>query len=144
MIDILRRSNSSFSAAAIVGSLVGVAVISLYIGTGLLVAGWSLSAFLNQLSIETISYLLGMIALSIAFIGLPIATHLRFDLITPIAILVLIILGWLTLGAVQGLLSFQTIFGIALYAAYLSPGAIVLYAIFGGGEYLYRTKTSSR
>ncbi|WP_139328839.1 hypothetical protein [Haladaptatus litoreus] len=85
-----------------------------------------------------------MIVLVIAFVGLPIAIFLRFDLIAPLVLLVVVILGWLIVGAVQGILSFQTTFGLALYAAYLSPIALILYAIFGGSEYLFRTKKSSQ
>lgn len=144
MVPLVRRSHSSVGAAAVVGTLAGLAVVSSYFGAGLLVGGWNFSEFLTNLSVGTVGYLLGMIVLSTVFVGLPIATYLRFEVIAPLVILVLVILGWLTLGAVQGILSLQTIFGLALYAAYLSPGAIVLYAIFGGGEYLFRTKTSSR
>ena len=144
MVPLVRRSHSSVGAAAIVGTLAGLAVVSCYFGAGLLVGGWNFSEFLTHLSVGTVGYLLGMIVLSTVFVGLPIATYLRFEVIAPLVILVLVILGWLILGAIQGILSLQTIFGLALYAAYLSPGAIVLYAIFGGGEYLFRTKTSSR
>jgi len=141
---LLERSHSSSGAAALVGSLVGLAVVCMYFGAGLLLAGWSISEFLTRLSVDTLGYLLGMIVLVIIFVGLPIGIFLRFDLITPLVILVAVVLGWLILGAVQGILSLQTIFGLALYAAYLSPLALILYAVFGGGEYLFRTKTSSR
>ena len=144
MVDVLARSRSSSVAAMLVGTLAGLVVIGLYFGAGLLVGGWSVSEFLTHLSTETVGYLLSMIVLSIGFLGLPIATYLRFDLITPLGILVLVIIGWLVLGAVQGILSLQTIFGLALYVAYFSPVPIVLYAILGVGEYLYRTKTNSR
>ncbi|QLG49351.1 hypothetical protein [Natrinema halophilum] len=142
--SLLPRSHSSSAAAALVGSLVGLAVVCLYFGAGLLLAGWSISEFLTHLSVDTLGYLLGMIVLVITFVGLPIAFFLRFNLITPLVVLVAVVLGWLILGAIQGILSLQTIFGLALYAAYLSPLALILYAIFGGGECLFRTKTSSR
>lgn len=144
MVALLARSHSSTAVAALVGTLVGLAVVCLYFGTGLLVADWSVSEFLAHLSIDTIGYLLSMIVLVITFIGLPIAIFLRFDLIAPLMVLVVVILGWLIAGSVQGILSLQTIFGLAFYAAYLSPLSLVLYAIFGGSEYLFRTKASSR
>ena len=144
MVALLARSHSSTAAAALVGTLVGVAVLCLYFGAGLLIAGWSVSEFLAHLSGDTVGYLLGMMVLVIAFVGLPIAIFLRFGLITPLAILILVVLGWLIAGAVQGVLSLQTIFGLALYAAFLSPIALFLYAIFGGSEYLFRAKTNSR
>lgn len=144
MVGLIARSRSSGTAAAMIGTLVGLFVISLYLGAGLLVAGWSVSEFLTHLSVDTVAYFLGMIVLTIVFVGFPIATYLRFDLIAPLVILVLVICAWFTLGAIQGVLSPQTIFGLALYATYYSPVAVVLYAILGGGEYLYRTKTNSR
>ncbi|MFA9516899.1 hypothetical protein ACERIT_06735 [Halopenitus sp. H-Gu1] len=144
MVALLARSHSSTSAAALVGTLVGIAVLCLYFGAGLLIAGWSVSEFLAHLSGDTVGYLLGMMVLVIASVGLPIAIFLRFGLITPLAVLILVILGWLIVGAVQGVLSLQTIFGLALYAAFLSPIALFLYAIFGGSEYLFRAKTNSR
>ncbi|WP_433630015.1 hypothetical protein [Halomicrococcus sp. NG-SE-24] len=144
MVALLARGHFSTAAAALSGILVGLAVVCLYFGAGLLIAGWNVSEFLAHLSIDTIGYLLAMVVLAIAFVGLPIAIFLRFNLITPLVVLVVVILGWLIVGAVQGILSLQTIFGLALYAAYLSPVSLVLYAIFGGSEYLFRTKTNSR
>lgn len=137
------RSRTSTGAATLVGTVVGLAVVCLYLGAGLLVAGWSISGFLAHLSVGTVGYFLGMIVLVVAFVGLPIAGFLRFHLITPLVVLVLVLLGWLIAGAIQGLLSLQTIFGIALYAAFLSPIALVLYGVLGGGEYLFRTRTSN-
>lgn len=144
MPTLMARSHSSLAAAAIVGTVVGLGVIGLYVGAGFLVAGWSANEFLTRLSVDTVGYLLGMIVLSIAFIGAPIAAFLRFDLVLPLVVLVVVVFGWLTLGVVRGLLSLQTVFGLALYATYLSPVAFVLYAISGAGEYLFRTETSSR
>lgn len=141
MVGSMGRSRTSTGTATLVGSVVGLATVCLYLGAGLLVAGWSISEFLAHLSAGTVGYFLGMIVLVVAFVGLPIAGFLRFRLITPLGALVLILLGWLTLAAVQGLLSVQTIFGLALYAAFLSPIALVLYGVLGGGEYLFRTKT---
>ena len=143
MVAALARSHRSTAAAALAGTLVSLIVICLYIVAGLLIAEWSVSKFLAHLSVDTVGYLLGMVVLVIAFIGLPIAIFLRFDLIAPLAVLVLVILGWLIIGAVQGILSLQTIFGLALYVAYLSPIALVLYVIFGGSEYLFRTRISN-
>lgn len=139
----LERSRTSAGAATLVGAVVGIAVVCLYLGAGLLVAGWSISEFLADLSLGTVGYFVGMILLVVAFIGLPIAGFLRFRLITPLGVLVLVLLGWLLLAAIQGLLSLQTIFGLALYAAFLSPIALVLYGVLGGSEYLYRTRTRS-
>lgn len=135
-------SRISTGVAALAGTAVGLLVVCLYLGVGLLVAGWSISEFLTHLSVSTAGYFTGMIVLVVAFVGFPIAGFLRFHLISPLVVLVLVILGWLTVGAVQGLLSLQTVFGLALYAAYLSPIVLVLYGVLGGGEYLFRTRTS--
>lgn len=144
MVVALARSRISTGAATLVGTLVGLGVVSLYLGAGLLVAGWSINDFLTHLSTDTIGYFAGMIVLVIAFVGLPIAGFLRFHLITPLGVLVVTLLGWLILAAVQGLLSLQTIFGLALYAAFFAPIALMFYGVLGGGEYLYRARTSNQ
>jgi len=58
-------------------------VVCLYLGAGVLVAGWSVSGFLVHLSVDIVGYVLGMVGLVIAFVGLPIAIFLRFDLLAP-------------------------------------------------------------
>jgi hypothetical protein len=88
--------------------------------------------------VSSVGYFLGLIALAVAVFGIPVAAFLRFDLIAPLVTLVLVVLGWLTIGAVQGVLSVQTVFGLALYAAVLSPLYLVVYGVLGGGEYLFR------
>ncbi|MCD2199623.1 hypothetical protein LPA44_06905 [Halobacterium sp. KA-4] len=140
--DSRERRQTSTGTAALVGTVVGLGVVCLYLGLGLLVAGWKISDFLLRLSPSTVGYFVGMIALVVVSVGLPIAVFLRFQLVSPLVVLVLAALAWLVLGAVQGLLSLETIFGLALYAAYLSPIALVLYGVLGGGEYLFRTETS--
>ncbi len=137
------QGRTSTGTATLVGTVVGLAVVCLYLSAGLLVAGWSFSEFLAHLSVGTVGYFVGMIVLVVAFVGFPIAGFLRFHLITPLVVQVLVLLGWLTVGAIQGLLSLQTIFGLALYAGFLSPIALVLYGVLGGSEYLFRIKTSS-
>lgn len=143
MVVPLEQSRISTGAATLVGAIIGLSVVCLYLGAGLLVAGWSISEFLAHLSAGTLGYFVGMIVLVVAFVGFPIAGFLRFHLFTPLGVLVLVLLGWLTLAAIQGLLSLQTIFGLALYAAFFSPIALVLYGVLGGSEYLFRTKTRS-
>ncbi|HKL28951.1 MAG TPA: hypothetical protein VJ898_06745 [Natrialbaceae archaeon] len=144
MIALLERSRASTGAAALVGGASGFAVVGVYLGAGLLLADWSIGEFLAHLSGSSIGYFLGTIGLVVAVVGLPIAGALRFGLRTPLVVLVLVIIGWLSIAAVQGLLSVRTIFGIALYAAMLSPLYLVLYGVLGGGEYLYRTRVTGR
>jgi len=143
MVVPLEQSRTSTTTATLVGVVVGLAVVCLYLGAGLLVGGWNISEFFAHLSLDTIGYFTGMIVFAVAFMGFPIASFLRFRLLTPLGVLVLMLLGWLTLAAIQGLLSLQTIFGLALYTAFLSPIALVLYGVLGGGEYLFRTRTRS-
>ena len=141
MAALLDRTQTSTGAAALVGAVVGLAMVSLYMGGGLLFADWSLSEFHAHLSADTVGYLVGMIALGVAIFGFPVAGFLRFNLLAPLVVLVVVVFGWLILGAVQGVLSFQTVFGLALYATFLSPIYLLLYGVLGGSEYLLRTRT---
>jgi hypothetical protein len=141
MAALLDRTQTSTGTAALVGAVVGLAVVGLYMGGGLVFADWSLGEFRAHLSANTVGYLVGMIALGVAIFGVPIAGFLRFNLIAPLVVLAVVVFGWLTLGAVQGLLSFQTVFGLALYATFLSPIYLLLYGVLGGSEYLLRTRT---
>jgi hypothetical protein len=139
---LLERSRTSTGAAALVGAAIGLAAVAAYLGVGLLVADWSVGEFLAALSANSVAYFLGTIALVVAVVGLPVVAVLRFDLLAPLVILVLVVLGWLAVGAVQGLLSLRTSFGLALYAALLSPLYLALYGVLGGGEYLIRRRAS--
>jgi hypothetical protein len=85
-----------------------------------------------------------MVALVTTVIGLPVLAYLRFGLTAPLVILSLVLLVWLTIGVVQSVLSLQTSFGLALYAAVFSPVYLVRYGVLGGGEYLLRTRTGIR
>ena len=78
----------------------------MYLGVGLLTADWSTGEFLAHFSASNVGYFVGTIALVIAVIGLPIAAFLRGGLTAPLVVFVLVVLGWLTIGAVQGVLSF--------------------------------------
>lgn len=144
MVALSNRPRTSTGTAALVGTAVGLAVVGLYVGGGLLVADWSVSQFRAHLSASTVGYLVGMVGLGVGIFGVPVAGFLRFDLVAPLLVLVLVVLGWLTLGAVQGVLSLRTVFGLALYATFLSPVYLVLYGVLGGGEYLLRKRTHGR
>jgi len=92
-------------------------------------------------SVETLVIL---IALAVAIIGIPVAAFLRFNLVAPLVVLVLSILGLVTLSAVQGTLTFQTLSDLAIFALFLFPNYFVLYGVLGGIEYLLRRKAQSR
>lgn len=144
MAALLHRSRTSTGMAVLIGAAVGLVAVGVYLSAGVLVADWSSSEFVAHFSVGRAGYFLGMIAMAIAVFGIPIAALLRFNLTTPLVIFALVVLGWLTIGTVQGLLSLQTIFGVALYAAFLSPLYLVLYGVLGGGEYLFRRRAISR
>lgn len=144
MTSFVHRSRTSTGVAALVGAAIGLVVVGVYLGAGLLVADWSLNEFFTHFSVGSVGYFLGMIAMTIAVFGVPVAALLRFNLTAPLVVLVLLILGWLIIGTVQGVLSLQTIFGLALYAAFLSPLYLALYGVIGGGEYLFRKTATSQ
>ena len=137
---VVERSRTSTSVATLLGVAVGLAVVGVYLASGLLVADWRIDEFLAHLSARDLGFFVGTILLTVAVFGLPIVGYLRYDLTSPLLVLGFVVLGWLVLGGVQGLLNLQTVFGLALYAAMLSPIYLVLYGVFGGGEYLLRTR----
>jgi len=141
MTDTVDRGRTSTGVAVPAGTAVGLVVVALYPVAGVLVADWSTSEFLAGLSVGTVGSLAGMIALAVAFLGLPVAGLLRFDLVAPLGVLALALPGWGTLAAVQDLLSPQTVFGLALYVVVFSPFPILLYGVLDGGEYLLRTRS---
>ncbi|WP_410766373.1 hypothetical protein [Haloferax sp. DFSO60] len=144
MNTLLERSRVSTRTALLVGVATGLAVVGVYTVSGLLIADWSLYEFFAHLSPGVVGYLVGMVALVTAVFGFPVLAYLRFGLTAPLVVLTLVLLLWLTIGVVQGVLSLQTSFGLALYAVMFSPIYLVLYGILGGGEYLLRTKTGIR
>ena len=144
MTGLLYRSRTSTGVAALVGGAIGLVVVGVYVGAGLLVADWSINEFFARFSVSSVGYFLGMIAMAIAVFGVPVTALLRFNLTAPLVVLALLILVWLIIGTVQGVLSLQTIFGLALYATFLSPLYLALYGILGGGEYLFRNKVTSQ
>lgn len=141
---ILERSRTSMRTAAALGSAVGLAAVLGYVLAGLLLAHWSTSEFLANGTVETIWYLVGMTALVVAVVAIPIVVFLRFDLVAPLVVLALVGPVWLTIGTLQGVLSLESSFGLALYAAVFSPVYLVLYGVLGVGEYLLRARGRGR
>lgn len=144
MTSLVRRSRTSTGAAALFGTTFGFVAVGVYLGAGVLVADWSIGSFVAHLSVDSLVYFLGTIAMAVGVVGLPIALFVRFDLTAPLVVLVLVVLGWLTIGVVQGVLSLETGFGLALYAGLLSPLYLGLYGVLGGGEYLLRKRVTGR
>lgn len=55
------------------------------------------------------------------------------DLVSPLAVLGFVLLGWVVAGAITGAL-----FGLSLYVFGLAPVYFLLYVVLGGGEYYLR------
>lgn len=133
---------TSTRTATIIGVALGVALLGLFVVAGLLVANWSIADFLAHLSLESVGYLLLVTVLGVATVAVPVAASLRFRLVAPLTIFGLVVAAWLGIGVTSGILSTQTVFGLALYATMLSPLYLLLYAVFGGGEYLLRHRVT--
>ena len=125
----------SLGAAALVGVGVGLGVLGLYVLGGLVVANWSVDDFLTHLDAEVAATLLLVGGLAVACFAVPVAAYLRFRLVSPLVVLSTVVLGWLGYGFATGVLTSQTVFGLAIYAMYLVPLYFVLYAVGGGVEY---------
>lgn len=143
MTALLEQSRRSTPTAALVGIALGIVVLALYVIAGLLVANWSLTEFVSYLSLEVVGWLALATVAAVSVFAIPVASYLRFGLYTPLAVLGIVVVGWLTLGVASGTLSVQSVFGLALYAAMLSPLYFVLYAILGAVEYRLRRSPGS-
>ncbi|AHG05404.1 hypothetical protein HALDL1_15405 [Halobacterium sp. DL1] len=129
------RQTRSLGVASLAGVAVGLGVLSLYIAGGLVVANWSVTDFLGHLDAEVAGTLLLAGAIAVACFAVPVAAYLRLRLVSPLVVLSVVVLGWLGYAESTGLLTAQTVFGLAVYAIYLVPLYFVLYAVAGGVEY---------
>jgi len=143
MSALLERSRTSTRTAVLVGCALGLGVLASFTVAGLLVADWSLSEFFAYLDLAVAGWLSLMTVLTVGIVAVPVVAALRFDLYSPLAVLGLVVVGWLAVGIGSGILSAQTVFGLALYAAMLAPLYLVLYGVLGGGEYLLRRRTTT-
>lgn len=129
---------SSTGTAALIGIAIGVGMLALYIVGGIVVAQWGLSEFFDRLTFEIVGLLLLAGAFAVAVLAIPVAAYLRYRVVSPVVVLLLVIVAWLAQGFATGILSIQTVFGLALYAMYLSPLYVVLYLVVGWVEYRVR------
>ncbi len=131
------RSQPSNEWASAIG--VGVLVVVVYGVAGLLFGGWSITEFINHLSVESVGWLLLLVVSTIAVVAIPIIAYRQFNLVIPLVVFGLVMLFWLSIALRNGLLSVETIFGLGLYAIGLGPAYLLVY--LGGGvvEYLVRT-----
>jgi hypothetical protein len=131
----VRRQPRSLGVASLAGIGVGLAALGGYVASGLLLANWSVDDFLAHLGPEVVGALLLAGAATVACFAVPVAAYLHLRLVSPLVVLGTVVVGWLALAAATGLLTSRAVFGLAVYAAYLIPGYLLLYALAGGVEY---------
>lgn len=129
------EKKQSVEMASLAGVGVGLGVLGLYVIGGLVVAGWNVQEFLGHLTIGTIGSLIVAGGIAISVFAIPVAVLLRWQLVSPMVVLVLAVVGWLGYGAATGILTAQTVFGLAVYAMFLTPLYLGLYLVAGGVEY---------
>ncbi|QLD89167.1 hypothetical protein HWV07_09030 [Natronomonas salina] len=129
-----QMSSRSTRDALRIGVATGVTILCLSLVTGYFVGGWSLSDFLTHLTPATVGWVVLASGMAIAVFAIPIAAYLRLQVVAPLVILGLLLLGWIGLGLGQGI-PLTAVFGLALYALYLSPVYLLLYLVCGGIEY---------
>lgn len=125
----------SVEMASLAGAAVGLGVLGLYVIGWLVVAGWNVQEFLGHLTIGTIGSLTVAGGTAVSVFAIPVTAFLRWQLVSPMVVLVLAVVGWLGYGAATGILTTQTVFGLAVYAMFLAPIYLGLYLIAGGVEY---------
>lgn len=123
-----------------IGLGIGATILSLYLVTGYIVGDWSVSDFLTHLTPETVGWLVLASGMAISVFAIPIAAYLRMRVTTPLVILGLILLGWIGVGIGQGI-PHTAVFGLSIYALYLSPVYLLLYLMCGGVEYRMQTES---
>lgn len=131
----LLDQKQSVEMASLAGVAVGLGVIGLYVIGGLVVAGWNVQEFLNHLTLGTIGSLVVAGGIAVAVFAIPVAALLRWQLVSPMVVLVLAVVVWLGYGTATGVLTAQTVFGLAVYAMFLAPLYLALYLVAGGVEY---------
>ncbi|WP_330632957.1 hypothetical protein [Halocatena halophila] len=118
----------------------GVLVVVVYVVAGLLFGGWSITEFINHLSVETVGWLLVLTVSTIAVVAIPIIAYRQFNLVIPLVVFGLVVLFWLGIAVGNGLLMVETIFGLGLYAIGLGPVYLLVYLGGGSVEFLVRTR----
>lgn len=127
----------SLALATLAGVGVGVGVLGLYVVGGLVVAGWSVDDFLAHLDVEVLGSLLLAGGIAVSCFAVPVAAYLRYRVVSPLVVLLLVVVGWVVYGVATGVLTPQTVFGLAIYALFLAPAYLVLYGAVGVVEYRY-------
>lgn len=133
------RSNTTDDrlSNALVGVGIGIGFLVVYLAAGLLFAQWSIDAFLEYLAVEIVLWLLAASLFVIAVVAIPVFLFRQYRLVSPVSLLALVLLGWLTAGLFTG-----AVFGLSLYVFGLAPLYLVLYGLLGGGELSLRNRAS--
>lgn len=126
--------------AVLVGVAAGVGVLAVYLGTGLLVAGWGFDEFLSRLTIGVVASVAFTGGMVVASVAVPVALYLRYRLVAPLALLAVVGVGWFVYGALSGVLTSGNVYGFTLYLFFLAPVFVGLFLVVGGGEFLVRAR----
>lgn len=132
-----REPARSTGVAALVGSTIGVGVVAVYLVAGFLADGWTLGG-VSRWTVGTVVDVAATGGFVVAGVAVPVTLYLRYRLVTPLAALVAVAIGWFAYGSLAGFLTAETAFGFTLYLFYLAPLFVVLAFVLGGGEYLTR------
>jgi len=119
-------------------SLIGLGILFVYLLAGLFFADWHLGEFLSHLTPVTTAYAILFAGLVIAGVAIPVAVYLRYGLRSPLAVSLVIAIGWFIYGTITGVLTTETVFGFTLYLWMVSPILVVFQLLLGGGEYYVR------
>ena len=136
-------SDTSTGTALLLGGGLGLGVVVLYLASGLVAAGWSVTDFSTNLTLETVGTGLLLAALTVVTFAIPVAAYLRFHLLAPVVVLAVVLLGWFGYAAATGVLTSDDVFGVGLYVVGLSPLYVVCYALGGTVEYYVRRRIAA-
>lgn len=120
---------------ALTGIAAGIGFLTLYLVAGLLFAQWSLTAFFDHLTVEIVLWLLVASLGVIAVVAVPVFLLRQYQLVVPVALLAVVLLGWVAAGLLIG-----AVFGLSLYVFGLTPVYLVLYVLLGVGELSLRNR----
>lgn len=142
MASAVHSARSSSRTAVLIGIAAGGSVIAVYLVTGLLFGGWSLSEFQSDLTLGSAVHATLFGAIVVASVAIPVAFSLHYRLVSPLGFLILLPSGWYAYGLVSGILTAETVFGFTMYLFLFAPFFIGLVIVIGGIEYYARERGS--
>lgn len=129
------KPSPDWLASARAGVAFGVGFLVIYLAAGFLFARWSLAAFLDHLTVEIGLWLFLAGLFLIAIVAVPVFLYRAYRLVSPVALLVVVLLGWIAVGLAIG-----APFGLSLYVFGIAPVYLLLYALLGGAELHLRSR----